>query len=57
MLYIEKKISYYKKSSSVIFIECTEMNWKTSGVNGFRISIFLNSMGWYLVVIVNIHNY
>ena len=32
------------------------MNWKTSDVNGLCISIFLNRMGWYLVVIGNIHN-
>ena len=35
-------------NSSVLFIECTEMNRKTSNVNDFCISIFLNKMGWYL---------
>ena len=55
MLYIEKKISCYKNKSSVIFIECTEMDWKTSDVNGLCISIFLNNMGWYLGVIGKHH--
>ena len=34
-----------KNHWSVPFIEFTEMNWKTPGVNGLCISIFLNMMG------------
>ena len=33
-----------KINSSVPFIECTEMNWKTSDVNGLCISILLDNM-------------
>ena len=51
------KIRYpVKKKPSVLFIECTEMNWKTSDVNGLFISIFLDKMGWFLGVIGNFHN-
>ena len=32
------------------------MNWKTSDVIGLCISIFLDNMGWFLVVIGKIHN-
>ena len=56
MLYIENKISYYKNNSSVILIECNEMNWKSLDVNVLCISTLLNKMGWYLGAIVNIHN-
>ena len=56
MLYIEKKLSCYKNISSALFIECTKMNWKTSDANGLCIPIFFNKMGWYLGVIIKIHN-
>ena len=58
-LYIVLKRGYsvLKKNSSGIFIEWTEMNWKTSDVNGLFISIFLNNMGWYLGVIGKLYNY
>ena len=44
------------KISSVLFVGCTEMNWKTSVVNGLCISIFLDNMGLLLGVIVKLHN-
>ena len=40
----------------VLFIECTEMNWKTSDINGLCSSIFLDRMGWLLGVIGKLHN-
>ena len=40
----------------VILIECTEMNWKTSDVNGFCLSIFLDKMGWFFGFIGKLHN-
>ena len=56
MLYIENKISYYKNNSSVILIECNEMNWKPLDVNVLCISILLNKMGLYLGVIGKLHD-
>ena len=35
-----------KKYTSVLFIQCNEMKWKTSDINGLCISIFLNYMEW-----------
>ena len=32
------------------------MNWKTSDINGLCISIFLYKMGWFLGIIVKLHN-
>ena len=40
----------------VPFIESTEMNMKTSDLNCLSILILLNKMGWYLGVIVKLHN-
>ena len=52
------KIRYpvIKTNSLVLSIECIEMDHKTSNVHGLCISI-LNQMGWYLGVIVKLHNY
>ena len=57
-LYYMVKIRYLviDNNSSVLLIKWTEMNWKTSNVNGFCISIFFNKMGSYLGVIRNLHN-
>ena len=44
------------KKSPVPFIKCTEMNWKTSDVNGLCNSIFLDNMGCFLGVIGKLHN-
>ena len=57
-IYYILKIIYpvIKNNSSVLFIECTEMNLKTSDVNGLCISVFLNKMGCYLGVIWNLRN-
>ena len=38
------------------FIECTEINLKGPGANGFFVSILLKIIGWGLGVIGNIHN-
>ena len=51
-----KRIYPVIKNSSVIFVECTEMNWKISDVNGFCVSILLDKMGCYLGVIGKLHN-
>ena len=32
------------------------MNWKKTDANELCVSIFLNNMGWYLGVMVNIYN-
>ena len=32
------------------------MNWKTANVDCLCISIFLNKVGWYLGVILMLHN-
>ena len=37
-------------------VEATEINWGTSDVNLWRISIFLKNIGWYLGYIGKIHN-
>ena len=44
------------KTLSVLFIECTEMTWKTSDANFLCVSISLNNMWWYLCVVENIDN-
>ena len=55
--YIIKRIyPVIKKDSSVIFIECTEMNQKTTYANGLWVSISLKNMRSYWGVIGNIHN-
>ena len=56
LCYISKRRYLVIKKSSVIFIEFTEMNRKTSDANGLCISVFSNNMVWYLGVKVNIHN-
>ena len=45
-----KKRHPFLKKASVIFIECTEMNWKTSDVNGllFRFSWIIWDGSWVL---------
>ena len=56
-LHVILKIRYPAlKKSSVLFIECTEMNSKSSDVNGLCISIFLDKMVWFLGVIGKLHN-
>ena len=41
---LKRRYPVIKQNSSVISIERTEMNWKTSDVNGLYIPIFLNKM-------------
>ena len=53
---VKRRYSVILKKSSVLFISYTELNWKTSSVNGLCISFLLNNMGWYLGVIGKIHN-
>ena len=45
------------EKSSIIFIECTELNWNRKYANGFCVSIFLKDMGWYFGVIGKLNNY
>ena len=45
-----------KTNSLVLFIEFTEMNWKSSDVNVLCMSILLDKMGWFLGVIGKLHN-
>ena len=52
----KKRHPVLKTNPSVLFIECTEMNWKTSDVNGLCVSIFLDKMGWLLGVKGRFHN-
>ena len=54
---LKRRYPAIKNNSSVIFIECTDMHWKKSNVNGFRVPILLKNMGWYLGVIRKRHNY
>ena len=57
MYYISKRrYPVVKNNSSVLFIECTEINWETTDENIFFVSIFLKNMVWYLGVIVKFHN-
>ena len=57
MYYISKRrYPVVKNNSSVLFIECTEINWETTDENSFFVSIFLKNMVWYLGVIVKFHN-
>ena len=37
-----------KNNSSVLFVECTEMNWKHTDANGLCFLILLINMRWYL---------
>ena len=53
---MKQKYPILKTNSSIIFIECTEMNWKKSYLNGLCSLIFLDNMGWFLGVIGTIHN-
>ena len=53
---VEIRYPVIKDDSSVLFIECTDINRKTSYVIGLCISILLNNMGWYLGVIGKLHN-
>ena len=53
---LKRRYPFIQKKSSVLSIECTEINCKTSGVNGLCISVLLNNMGWYFGVIGKIHN-
>ena len=39
IIYLKEDTLLLKNDSSVIFIECNKINWKTSDVNGFCISI------------------
>ena len=48
---LKRRYLFILKKSSVLLIECTEINWKTSGVNGLCIIFLLNNMVWYLSVI------
>ena len=51
------KIKYpVLKKTSVLFIERTEINWKTSDVDGLCTLFFLHKMRWLLGVIVKLHN-
>ena len=40
-----------KNNRSVIFIECTEINWRYKYANGLCVSILLKKIVWYLSVI------
>ena len=51
-----KRYPVLKTNSSVLFIECTEMNRKPSDVNVFFNSIFLDKTRWFLGVIGKLHN-
>ena len=53
---VKEEIPCSKTNSSVIFIECTEINWKTPDINGLCITIFLDKMEWFLVVLGKLHN-
>ena len=55
LYYIQKDIPYGIKKS-VLFIECTELNWNGKDANVLCVSILLKDTGWYLRVIGNIHN-
>ena len=53
---LKRRYPVIKNNSLVLFVERTGMNWKTSDVTGFCITILFNNMGWYLGVIGNLHN-
>ena len=53
---VKRRYPDINTNTSVHFIECTEIIWKTLNVNGLCIPVFLNQMRWYLVVIVKLHN-
>ena len=53
---MQKKMFPVKKTSSIIFIECTELNWNQNDANKWCDSIFLKCLVWYLGVIGNLHN-
>ena len=57
IVYFKKDTLLFKKNASVIFIEFTKMNCKGTDENDLCVSILLNKMGWYLGIIVNLHNY
>ena len=44
--YIYIRYPVILKNASVLFIDCTENNWKVIDANGLYVSIFLNNMGW-----------
>ena len=54
---LKRRYHVVKNNSSVIFIKCTEMNWKNEYANGLCVSIFLNNMGWYLGIIGKLQDY
>ena len=51
-----KKKTPCSEKKSVLFIECTEMNWKTSDVNFLCLSVLLDMMGWFQGGIGKSHN-
>ena len=51
---LKRRYPLIKNTSSVLFIECTEMDWKKTDSNFLCVSILLRNMGWYLGVIGNI---
>ena len=57
IFYISKiRCHVIKNNPSVLFIKCTEINWKTSVANILFISILLKNMGWDLGIIGKLDN-
>ena len=53
---LKRRYPVIKKKPSVIFIECTRINWKHKYADSLCVSILLNNMVWHLVVIGNNQN-
>ena len=55
LFYMQQKY-FLLKQSSVLFIECAELNWNRKNAYGLRVYIFLKDTGWYLGVIQKLHD-